>query len=55
MQPKRQTVIFGLRYVSYFGAKLYNDIPVRIGKSLEGDDHMVMQMSEFINDAYVPS
>ena len=51
--PKSKTVTFGLRLVSYWGAKLWNDNPVRIGKLSDVDDHMMMQMSDFINDTYV--
>ena len=53
VQPKRKTVTFGLRSVSYLGAKLWNDNPVHIGKLSDVDDHMMKQMSEFINDTYV--
>ena len=55
IQPKRKTVTFGLRSVSYLGAKLWNDNPVYIGKLSDVDDHMMMQMSDFINDTYVPN
>ena len=53
VQPKRKTVAFGLRSVSYLGTKLWNDNPVHIGKLSEIDDHMMMQKSDFINDTYV--
>ena len=50
VQPKRKAVTFGLRSVSYLGTKLWNDNPVHIGKLSDVDDHMMMQMSDFIND-----
>ena len=53
VQHKKKTVTFGLRSVSYMGAKLWNDNPVHIGKLSDVDDHMVKQMSDFLNDNYV--
>ena len=55
VQPKRKTVTFGLRSVSHFVGKLWNDNPVHIGKLSDVNDHMMMQMSDFINDTYVPN
>ena len=53
VQPKRKMVTFGLRSVSYLGAKLWNDNPVHIGKLSDVDDHLMIQMSDFINDTCV--
>ena len=48
---KKKTVTFDLRCVSYLGVRLWNDSPVHIGKL--SDDHMMMQIPDFINDTYV--
>ena len=52
-QPLRRTVTFGTRSVSYLGAKLWNDNPTNIENISDVDDHMLLQMSAYIDDLYI--